>query len=65
MTQAERLFKLLRRRRYTYLELLMTGISTAPWKRLREEEHKLFWHGEYLWRDINREGRATFQVKKL
>lgn len=35
-TQGRRLIALLKRRQYTCLELQMTGISTAWWKRVAE-----------------------------
>lgn len=36
MTQGRQLIALLKRKGYTTMELLKTGISTAPWKRIAE-----------------------------
>lgn len=35
-TQGRKLIKLLKRQPMTTLEMLMTGISVCPWKRVRE-----------------------------
>lgn len=62
-TQAETLFRLLRRRAMTYLELQLTGISTSAWRRLSEEEHKLA-PKEKLVRKKDCAGRVAFRVVK-
>ena len=36
MTQGRELISLLKRRQYTYMEMLMLGISVSPWKRVVE-----------------------------
>lgn len=63
-TQAERLFKFCRRKAMTYMDLLMTGISTAPHKRLAEGEKYLAGRGEMLVRGKNKKGLRTFRVIK-
>lgn len=35
-TQGQRLLAHLKRKPHTYLEMLMLGISTCPWRRVRE-----------------------------
>jgi hypothetical protein len=35
-TQGRRLIALLKKRGYTTMEMLLTGVSTAPWKRIKE-----------------------------
>lgn len=35
-TQGRRLIMLLKRRGMTYMQMLSTGISTSPWKRVEE-----------------------------
>lgn len=61
-TQAEALFSLLRRRSMTYMDLLSTGISVCPWKRMSEEEGKLL-PKEKLKRETKC-GRVVFRVVK-
>lgn len=65
MTQADRLFALLRRRSMTYMDLILTGISVAPWKRLAEAEHRLLARGEQLIRGVDKCGRRVFRVRKV
>lgn len=60
-TQAERLYTLLRRRSMTYMELMLTGISTCPHKRLSEGQH-LLREGEQLIRSTDKQGRVAFRV---
>lgn len=62
-TQAERLFALLRRKGMTTMEMLQTGVSVAPWKRLVEEKHKLR-KGEKLVKSKNARGLTVYRVTK-
>jgi hypothetical protein len=62
-TQAERLFTLLRRKSMTYMDLMLTGISTCPHKRLSEGAH-LLRDSERLMRSKDAKGRVTFRVVK-
>lgn len=44
-TQGEAIAQLLKVRAYTYMEMLAMGISTSPWKRVREY---IEMHPEYI-----------------
>jgi hypothetical protein len=37
-TQGDRLFSALKKRPHTYMEMIGLGVSTCPWRRLREAE---------------------------
>jgi hypothetical protein len=66
MTQAEQLHAVLRgrgARGMTYLELLRTAISTAPWKRL-EEGSKHLRPGERVDRFKDLQGRVRFKITR-
>jgi hypothetical protein len=62
-TQAERLAVHLRRRPHTAMEMLQTGISVAPWKRLTETSTYLR-PGEHLVKGKDGEGRVTYRIRK-
>jgi len=62
-TQAQRLYAALRRRGYTYLELLQLGVSTSPWRRLSESPHHLK-PGERLERKKNAQGLTVLRVTR-
>jgi hypothetical protein len=36
MSQGRQLISLLKRRQFTYMEMLLLGISVCPWKRVKE-----------------------------
>ncbi len=63
MTQAQRLYAVLRRRRMTTMQMLQTGISVCPWKRLAEGRHHLR-PGEYLDSAFNKDGLRVYWVAK-
>ena len=63
MTQAERLYRHLRRKPHTYLEMLMLGISTCPHKRIAEGTHYLN-VGERIVRGTNKRGLVTFRIQR-
>lgn len=53
-------------RRPTYLDLLVLGISTCPWKRLQEPAAQAALRkGERLVRGIDDRGRVVFMVTGL
>ena len=57
-TQGRQLIKLLTHRPMTTLEMLMTGISTAPWKRISEALEP----GETLQKHKNSRGLYVYRV---
>ena len=59
-TQGRILIGLLKRRAYTYLEMLMLGVSTCPWKRIREQLSG----DEQLIKQKDAKGRTTWRVTK-
>lgn len=61
-TQAERIFVHLRRRPHTYMEMVALGISSCPWKRIKEYAHQLK-DGEELVRG-ERNGLVTYRIGK-
>lgn len=62
-TQAEQLYKHLRRRPHTYMAMLALGISTCPHKRIYEGTHYLY-IGERIVRGTNKRGLRTFAVER-
>ncbi len=68
MTQAAQLVKYLRQMRSvvgrwpTYRNLLASGISNCPWKRLAESGHKYLRKGEKLERGKDAQGRVVFKI---
>lgn len=60
-TQAARLAVHLRRRPMTAMDMLQTGISVAPWKRLSESSSYLK-PGERLVKGRNRCGLVTYFI---
>jgi hypothetical protein len=62
MTQAEALYKHLRRRAHTTMEMLALGISVAPWKRISEGKRHLR-PGERIVKG-ERKGLVTYAVKR-
>lgn len=58
MTQGRKLVALLKRRQMTYLEMLLTGISTCPWKRAQEQLRP----SEQLVKGRDKKGRTTWRV---
>jgi hypothetical protein len=63
LTQAERLAIHLRRKPMTYMDMLLTGISVSPWKRLTETSAYLR-ANEYLEKSVNDAGRVVYRVRK-
>jgi hypothetical protein len=61
-TQAERLFVHLRRKAHTYLEMEALGISSCPWKRIKEYAHQLK-DGERIEKG-ERNGLVTYRIVK-
>ena len=57
-TQGRRLIALLKRRRMTYMDMLMTQISVSPWKRIRESLKP----GEQVLKRVDASGRTTWAV---
>ncbi len=57
-TQGRKLISMLRKRGMTTMELLQTGISTCPWKRIRESLHE----GEELKPKKNKNGINVYRV---
>jgi hypothetical protein len=62
MTQAEILYRHLRRRAMTTMEMLALGVSVAPWKRIAEGRHHLK-PGERIVKG-ERKGLVTYAVKR-
>lgn len=58
VTQGRRLIALLKRRSMTTRELLSTGISVCPWKRVAECLHP----HEQLVRSADKAGRTLYRV---
>lgn len=58
MSQGRQLIKLLKTRGMTNLELLMTGISTCPWKRISES----LTEDEVLTKHKNHKGLNVYRV---
>lgn len=58
--QGRRLIALLKRRGMTTLEMLMTGISVSPWKRVKEQLQP----GEHLVKKKNDRGLTVYRVVK-
>lgn len=58
-TQGRRLINVLKRKRMTYLEMMLLGISTCPWKRIREQLRE----GELLVKSVNAKGQLTWHVR--
>lgn len=56
--QGRRLIALLKRRPMTYMQMLATGISTSPWKRVKE---CLAPH-EFVARSLNKDGLVMWSV---
>ena len=59
-TQGRVLIEALKKRPHTYLDMLDYGISTSPWRRIKESLHC----GEQLWKTYDRNGRIMWQVRK-
>ena len=59
VTQGRRLINILKKRRMTYLEMLLLGISVCPWKRIREQLQD----GETLVKSANEKGQLTWHVR--
>lgn len=59
-TQGRQLIAHLKRRPMTYLEMLMLGISVAPWMRVRESLRE----GEHLYKRKNDRGLTTWFVTR-
>lgn len=59
-TQGRKLIALLKQRPMTTMELLQTGISTCPWKRIRESLQE----GEELTKRKNQRGLYIYRVTK-
>lgn len=57
--QGRRLINILKKRRMTYLEMLLLGISVCPWKRIREQ----LVEGETLVKSVNKDGHMTWHVR--
>ena len=60
-TQAQRLFSALRRKPHTYMDMLMLGISTSPWRRLTEAQSRLR-PGERIVKATNARGLVTWRI---
>lgn len=60
-TQGRKLIALLKQRPMTTMELLQTGISTCPWKRIRESLQE----GEELTKRKNQRGLYIYRVNKF
>lgn len=58
-TQGRRLINILKKRRMTYMDMMMLGISVCPWKRIREG----LVEGETLVKSINKHGLMTWHVR--
>lgn len=58
-TQGRRLIRLLKRRGMTTLEMLQTGISVAPWKRIAESLRP----NEVLLKQPNGRGLNVYRVR--
>lgn len=58
--QGRRLIAMLKKRGMTTMDLLMTGISTAPWKRIAE----CLTHEELLDKRKNARGLLVYRVVK-
>jgi len=59
-TQGRMLIALLRKKPHTYLEMLRYGISTSPWKRVKEA----LGVDEQISKAPNRQGLITWRVVK-
>lgn len=60
-TQGRKLITLLKQRPMTTMELLKTGISTCPWKRVSESLEE----GEILTKRKNARGLNVYRVEKV
>ena len=61
MTQGRQLIRALKRRGMTTMEMLQTGISVAPWKRVAEQLKP----GERLVKTKNARGLLVYRVTSV
>lgn len=57
-TQGRRVIAVLKRKPMTYMEMLSLGVSTSPWKRVKE----CLRIGEKVCKGTNRRGLTTWRV---
>lgn len=60
-SQGRRLIMLLKRRPMTTMQMLQTGISVCPWKRIRESLRE---DEQLIWNRFNRHGINVYTVIK-
>lgn len=58
-TQGRRLIAMLKRKQMTTMDMLMTGVSTAPWKRISEALKD----GEMLVKAKRADGLTVYRVR--
>lgn len=63
-TQAEQLFRALRKHPHTYGDLLALRVSTSPWRRLSESAHLWLRLHEEPIRIKRADGLVAFKIKR-
>jgi hypothetical protein len=63
-TQADKIICELRKGWHTWGDLLRSGVSQCPWKRLAEAGHKYLRPGEKLQRKVGADGLLRIRVAR-